>query len=256
MKPRVCILKTDGTNCDQETAHAFSLAGADTKTVLLNELIARKEMLNEFQILALPGGFSYGDDIASGKLFALELELFLKEQLHEFVAQKKLIIGICNGFQVLVRAKLLPHIESSRQYATLTTNDSGAFECRWVQLKVEKSNCVFTQGLENKSIMLPVAHAEGKFYAQAADLEQIEAKQLVALRYADDTGNTQKYPANPNGSLHAIAGACDETGRVFGLMPHPERFVYEYQHPQRTRTLVEPFGRMIFSNAVNYAMQL
>lgn len=256
MKPRVCILKTDGTNCDQETAHAFELAGADVQTILLTQLFEKKELLNEFQILAIPGGFSYGDDIASGKIFALELMLFLQEQLHEFIQKGKLIIGICNGFQVLVRAQLLPCVGTVQQQATLITNDSGKFECRWVSLKVEQSNCVFTQGLADQSLMLPVAHAEGKFFAHEAELKQLEENNLIALRYAQDDSATQQYPANPNGSLHAIAGICDVSGRVFGLMPHPERFVYDYQYPLRTRQKVDPMGRMIFSNAVNYAKQL
>lgn len=256
MKPRVCILKTDGTNCDQETAHAFSLAGADTQIVLLTELLQKKHQLNDFQVLALPGGFSYGDDIASGKLFALELELFLKEQLQQFIAQKKAIIGICNGFQVLVRAKLLPQIASESQQATLAWNASGKFECRWVSLKIEKSNCIFTRGLEDTILELPVAHAEGRFYCEDDARSYMELNKLIPLRYAQDGRATSEYPANPNGSLDAIAGACDETGLVFGLMPHPERFVYAHQYPHRTRTAVEPMGRMIFQNAVSYAMQL
>lgn len=256
MKPRVCILKTDGTNCDQETAHAFSLAGAEVQTVLLTELFEKKELLNKFQILAIPGGFSYGDDIASGTVFALELMVFLQDQLHEFIRKGKLIIGVCNGFQVLVRAKLLPAFAVAQQQATLITNDSGKFECRWVSLKVEQSNCVFTQGLADQQMMLPVAHVEGKFFAHKAELDQLEQNNLIALRYAYNDVATQEYPHNPNGSLRAIAGVCDISGRVFGLMPHPERFVYAHQYPQRTRQTVEPMGRTIFSNAVNYAKQL
>lgn len=253
MKPRVCILKTDGTNCDQETAHAFKLAGADVQTVLLNRLCRQKNMLNEFQILAIPGGFSYGDDIASGKILALELMTFLKDQLNEFIAQGKLIIGICNGFQVLVRAQMLPQSTAAEQQATLLSNDSGKFECRWVQLRIEKSSCIFTNGMHDQTIMLPVAHAEGRFFAPENNLTQMETEHRVVLRYADGDDATQQYPANPNGSLHAIAGVCDASGRIFGLMPHPERFVYCYQHPLRTSGLHEPMGLKIFSNAVAYA---
>ena len=260
MKPKVCVLKTDGINCDQETVHAFTVAGAEAKTVLLNQLRAQKNLLGEFQILVIPGGFSYGDDIASGKILALELMLFLQDQLESFVDQEKLIIGICNGFQVLVRAQLLPHvspqISKKRQQATLLTNNSGKFECRWVNLRVEKSNCIFTKGLENSSITLPVAHAEGKFFAETQELNQIESEHLVALRYTHDDVATQEYPYNPNGSLHSIAGVTDTSGRVFGLMPHPERFIYDYQHPLRTKNHADPVGLKIFSNAVTYAKQL
>ena len=251
-KPRVCILKTDGTNCDVETAHAFELAGAESRTVLLTRLLKHPQLLNEFDILALPGGFSYGDDIASGTLFALELMQFLREELAGFVAQGKLIIGICNGFQVLVRAKLLPDLSAKSQQATLLTNDSGKYECRWTSLQVEQTNCVFTTGLAEKEMMLPVAHAEGKFFVQKQQLAQLEKRKQVVLRYIADHEATQTYPHNPNGSLHAIAGLCDTTGRVLGLMPHPERFIYSYQHPERTRKKVEPMGLKLFENAVRY----
>ena len=256
MKPKVCVLKTDGINCDQETVHAFNVAGGHAEIVLLNQLRAQKNLLDKFQILVIPGGFSYGDDIASGKILALELMLFLQEQLQEFVDQRKLIIGICNGFQVLVRAQLLPQVSKKQQQATLLTNDSGKFECRWVNLKVEKSNCIFTQGLADSSITLPVAHAEGKFFAETQELNQIESKHLVALRYAHDDMAIEEYPYNPNGSLHGIAGVADSSGRVFGLMPHPERFIYDYQHPRRTKSDADPVGLKIFENAVSYAKQL
>ncbi len=256
MKPKVCVLKTDGINCDQETVHAFTIAGAEAEIVLLNQLRAQKNQLDKFQILVIPGGFSYGDDIASGKILALELMLFLQDQLQDFVDKGKLIIGICNGFQVLVRAQLLPQVSMQRQQATLLTNDSGKFECRWVSLRVEKSNCIFTQGLEDSSITLPVAHAEGKFFAETQELNQIESEHLVALRYTHDDKATQEYPYNPNGSLHSIAGVTDISGRVFGLMPHPERFIYAHQHPWRTRKQYEPVGLKIFANAVSYTKQI
>lgn len=251
MKPRVCILKTDGTNCDYETAHAFALAGAEVKTVLLNQIRAKKELLNNFEILALPGGFSYGDDIASGKILALELMLLLQDQLREFIERGKLIIGICNGFQVLVRAQLLPHSASQKQEATLVGNDSGKFECRWVSLQVESNNCIFTRDIEG-SIMLPVAHAEGKFFAEEKKLNQLEEEKLVVFRYAQNESATAQYPYNPNGSMHSIAGITDQTGQILGLMPHPERFVYSYQHPLHAREKIEPAGLVFFKNAVNY----
>ncbi len=255
MKPRVCILKTDGTNCDRETAHAFSLAGADVETILFNRLSSGKNLLKHYQILVIPGGFSYGDDIASGKILALEMMLFLQDQLDEFVQDGKLILGICNGFQALVRAQLLPGGTQEKQEATLRTNDSGKFECRWVELSVEESHCVFTQGMA-QSICLPVAHAEGKFVTNDAMLETVEAKHQPVFRYAHNGEATDEYPFNPNGSLNNIAGVCDSTGRILGLMPHPERFIYSYQHPLYRRENVDPVGLTIFNNAVEYAKQM
>ncbi len=254
MKPRVCILKTDGTNCDQETAHAFTLAGAAVETVLLNRLRLEKNLLHQFQILVIPGGFSYGDDIASGKILALEMMLFLHDQLREFLDQGNLIIGICNGFQVLVRAQLLPSCEQGKQEVTLVENDSGKFECRWVELAVEPTNCIFTRGI-SESIMLPVAHAEGKFFTPQESLEQLELNNLVVFRYAKEASATNEYPYNPNGSMDNIAGMCDSTGRILGMMPHPERFIYSYHHPLYRRETPEPVGLKIFSNAVEYAKQ-
>jgi phosphoribosylformylglycinamidine synthase subunit PurQ / glutaminase len=257
MKPRICILKTDGTNCDQETAHACVRAGGHGEIVLLNQLRAQKNLLSQFQVLVIPGGFSYGDDIASGKILALELMIFLYDQLNEFVEQGKLIIGICNGFQVLVRAQLLPQRNNHKQIATLLTNDSGKFECRWVSLNIEPTDCIFTQGLAGTTIMLPIAHAEGKFFAQEEDLNHLEAENLVVLRYGKNTSTIpDDHPYNPNGSVHDIAGICNPTGRVFGLMPHPERFIYSYQHPLRTREKNDPIGLTIFKNAIEYAQRL
>ncbi len=250
MKPRVCILKTDGTNCDNETVHSFEKVGADAQIVLLNQLRSGEKKLSSFEILVIPGGFSYGDDIASGKLFALELMNFLSDQLHDFIAQSKLIIGICNGFQVLVRAGLLPYPQKKEQHATLLHNNSGKFECRWISLIIEPSECIFMRGLVGKQIKIPVAHGEGKFFATQSVMDQLESDQLVVARYASPEGvATDHYPDNPNGSLHAIAGVCDSTGRIFGLMPHPERFIYEYQSPFQEQ---EPAGITIFSNAISY----
>ncbi len=250
--PRVCILKTDGTNCDQETAYAFEQAGGNAQIVLINQLHTRQVQLKDFDILAIPGGFSYGDDIASGKVFAIELLSFLKDELLEFVSQKKLIIGICNGFQVLVRTGLLPFKELGTISVALTDNVSGKFECRWVNMKVEKSPCVFTQGLIGQEITFQSAHAEGNFFADNTTIKKIEEHGLVVLRYALNGVATQEYPANPNGALHAIAGMCDATGRIFGLMPHPERFITAQQYPNWRRTKMEPYGLSIFKNAIYY----
>ncbi len=247
MKPSVCILRTDGTNCDAETAHAFSLAGGEPRFTHINELRRRTSRLADFQILAIPGGFSYGDDIASGKVLAIELLSHLAEDIKHFIESGKLVIGICNGFQVLVRMGLLPYNDIGNMHATLAHNDSGHFQCEWVKMEPNpKSPCVFTQGLTEK-FPLQIAHGEGRFLTDAVRIERMQKDNLVALRYV----------RNPNGSLDSIAGVCDPTGRIFGLMPHPERFVDPTQHPNwRRRPDMQPVGRVIFKNAVRYAAQL
>ncbi|MEK7071108.1 MAG: phosphoribosylformylglycinamidine synthase I [Patescibacteria group bacterium] len=258
-KPSVLVLKADGINCDEELAHAFNLAGGNVQTVHVNELRRRDKKLNDFQILAIPGGFSYGDDIIAGKVLAVELTSFFSDQLQKFVNRKNtLVIGICNGFQVLVRTGLLPFGNVGVMSATLNDNLSGHFECRWVDCKIENNtSCVFLQNLKNENVTYQVAHGEGMFYADAKTLDKIEKKNLVALRYIDDKGNqTMNYPANPNGALHAIAGITDPTGRILGLMPHPERFVTEEQHPNWLRKPIKPQGLPIFQNMISYAKEV
>jgi len=255
-RPRICVLQTDGTNCDQETAHAFMLAEGNPKIVHVNQLRSGDDHFDHYQILAIPGGFSYGDDVSAGTILGIELMSFLKDQLTRFVEDNKLIMGICNGFQVLVKTGLLPFNTPENTHVALTSNDSGKFECRWVNLRVAKSPCVFTRNLEQSQITLPVAHAEGKFWAMQSTLEQIEDSNLVVLRYAKRNIPTLDYPSNPNGSLRAIAGICDKTGRIFGLMPHPERFVNIIQHPNWRRIPHEPAGGIFFQSAVEYAAQL
>jgi phosphoribosylformylglycinamidine synthase I len=259
INPRVCVIKTDGINCDEETFQAFAQAGADCRVVHVNQLRSGEEKLATYQILALPGGFSYGDDVHSGKILAVELTSFLKEQLNAFVDAEKLVIGICNGFQVLVRTGLLPERKLGEIKTTLMVNDSGHFECRWVDLLVENTNCVFTQGLEGKTISVQVAHGEGKFYTNMETLQEVENRGQVLFRYAGNDGSpTLLYPANPNGSLNAIAGICDTTGRIMGMMPHPERCVGRTQHPNWRRMTggIESTCQAIFSNAVKYARQM
>ena len=246
MKPRVCILRTDGTNCDHETSTAFRLAGGEPYFVHVNELRTGSRTLADFHILALPGGFSYGDDVASGKILAVELMTFLGDQLRAFVEARKLVIGICNGFQVLVRTGLLPFGKLGTMSATLAHNASGHFQCEWVELKAE-TPCVFTHDLDQPDLMLQIAHGEGRFYAPPEVLARMEAEQLIVLRYR---------VRNPNGSQSAIAGVCDPTRRIFGLMPHPERLVVREQHPNWRRLepdLRLPHGLKIFVNAVRYA---
>lgn len=257
MKPRVIILRTAGTNCDYETEYAFKLAGARAERVHINRLIEGSVRLDDYDILAIPGGFSYGDDISAGVLLANELRYKLRDQVERFIEEGKLIIGICNGFQVLVKTGLLPRFEGmeGKQLATLHLNDSAKFECRWVYLRLESDRCVFTKGLK-PIIYLPVAHAEGKFIAPNDVLDKLEENGQVVFRYVDEEGRIAGYPYNPNGSMRNIAGICDPTGRIFGLMPHPERYVWRYQHPRWTREELpeEGDGLAIFKNAVRYCM--
>jgi phosphoribosylformylglycinamidine synthase len=253
IKPKVCILRSAGTNCDKETAAAFKLAGAEPEFLHINSLVSRHRMLSDFHILALPGGFSYGDDIASGKIFANELRFKLADSLRQFIAEGKLIIGICNGFQILVKSGLLPGGSELKQDTSLIINDSGKFESRWVYLK-PSGKCVWTKGLK-KIIYLPVAHGEGKFVTQDKSvLNGLKKNKQIVFQYCDAKGRFSGYPDNPNGSMENIAGVCDQTGRVFGLMPHPERHIFAAQHPRNWDKLtgIHGDGLQIFKNGVDY----
>lgn len=253
-KIRAVVLRTAGTNCDYETEYAFEKAGAEAERIHVNRLVESDRELARAQIIAVPGGFSYGDDIASGKVLANELRFRLVESLKKFVADGKLIIGICNGFQVLVKAGLLPGLKGGKVLTTLTGNDCGHFEDRWVHLKADDSPCVFVKPGED--VYLPVAHGEGKFIANDDVLKDLAKRKLIVYRYCDSQGATGAgYPANPNGSVQDIAGICDPTGRIFGLMPHPERHVEPTQHPRWTREglATEGEGLKIFRNAVEFA---
>ncbi len=255
MTVRTLIIRAPGTNCDAETVFAFQQAGATVSLVHINRLIHGEERLADYQIMVIPGGFTYGDDVAAGKVLANELRLKLGEDIVRFVADGKLILGICNGLQVLVKAGFLPELANDGSSPlTLATNDSGKFECRWVYLSVNKlSPCVFTRGMD--SLYLPVAHGEGKLVAPADALSAVN----VVLYYTDEQGNTSAgYPHNPNGSVNNIAGICDSTGRIFGLMPHPERHIRGTQHPQWTRLGAREYGNgfPIFGNAVEWAKAL
>jgi phosphoribosylformylglycinamidine synthase len=254
-KVRTLILRAQGTNCDVETAFAFQQAGSETALVHVNELIHRRQRLAEYQIMVIPGGFTYGDDLGAGKVLANELKLKLGDDIQKFVENGGLILGICNGFQVMAKAGILPEVSlDSHQKLTLTTNDSGRFECRWVHLAANKeSPCVFTKGID--SLYLPVAHGEGKIVAEPDVLPKLNA----VLYYTDEQGNRDAgYPFNPNGSLMNIAGICDSSGRVFALMPHPERHIRGTQHPQWARQGAKNYGDgfQIFLNAANWAKGL
>lgn len=254
--PKVIVLKADGTNRDEEMAYAFKIAGAEVKIVHINDLRSGVEKLSNYKVLVLPGGFAYGDDIVSGKILAIELTSFLSVQMKKFIERKDTaILGVCNGFQVLVRTGLLPFRKFGEMDVTLTNNDSGHFECRWVKVKInEKNLSPFLKGMNGRILTFPIAHGEGKLFTDSKTLRHIEDRNLVAFRYVDDDGNpTQNYPDNPNGALNAIVGLTDTTGRILGMMPHPECFVREQQHPNWRRGKIKIDGLPLFENIVKFA---
>ncbi len=260
---KVLIISGVGLNCEKETAVAFESCGATAEQVHLNDLLAGKHSLWEYHILALIGGFSFGDHLGSGTVFANKLKFKLSEDLRKFVADGRLVIGICNGFQTLTRLGLAPALDGKylTQQAALTNNDSGVFRDDWVTLRAnEKSPCVFTRGMH--ILRLPIRHGEGKFVAEPEVIDRLEKENLVALRYCapDGAALNGKFPENPNGSIHDIAGICDPSGRIFGLMPHPEAFLSPYNAPDwQTKKLegsLPPWGegRAIFENGVDFAV--
>ncbi len=251
---KVLILRAPGTNCDLESAYAFEKAGAKTAALHVNQLLENPRLANDFQILCLPGGFSYGDDISAGRILANQIRHHLFETLQEFKAAGKLVLGICNGFQILIKSGLLLPDKAHEPIATLAGNESGKFEDRWVNLVAQGEKCVFLRGIQQ--MYLPVAHGEGQFIARdKATLDRLDAVGQLCLRYATETGETDTvpYPQNPNGAQYNVAGVCDESGRVFGLMPHPERHIDATHHPRWTRRDSQPAqgeGLQIFQNAV------
>ncbi len=264
-KVKVIILRTAGTNCDQETRFAFEYFGAQVDLIHINNLLANKTRLKDYHILTIPGGFTYGDDIESGRILANELIFKLGEDLCRFITDKKLILGICNGFQVLVKAGILPGplTEEERschdcsQKVTLTHNDSGKFEDRWIYLEVTGKS-VWTEGLK-ETLYLPVAHAEGKFAGQDKKiLEKLDENHQVSFRYTTKEGEAASYPHNPNGSQENIAGISDAAGRVLGIMPHPERHFLFTHHPHWTRLANKGKlgdGARIFENGIKYVKE-
>ena len=253
MKPKVIVLSASGINCDIETAFAFTMCGASSELVHINEVACGEKSLKDYQILALPGGFTYGDDIASGKILANEIKYRLSEEINQFIKDGKLMIGICNGFQALVKSGILPGLESNGLEASLSFNDSGKFEDRWVHLKTSVK-CVWTKGIK-KLIYLPIAHGEGKFIPKDKKvLQSLKKKGRIVFQYVDEKGKFGPYPMNPNGSIESIAGICDDTGRILGMMPHPERHILGTQHPRWTREGLKKFGDGldIFRNGVRY----
>jgi phosphoribosylformylglycinamidine synthase len=259
MKPKTLILRTAGTNCDGETAYAFELAGAEVERVHINRILQTPSLIDAYQILAVPGGFSYGDDIAAGRILANQIVNHLGDALQRFVEAGKPVIGVCNGFQVLVKTNLLPGPLAGRtgQTSTLAHNDSGRFIDRWVTLTPKPSRCIWTSGMESP-IELPIAHGEGKFIPADGNVRKaLWENGQVALTYARADGSPAggTTPHNPNGSVDDIAGVCDASGLVFGLMPHPERYVDALQHPAWTRQSPRPregAGLQVFRNAVRH----
>jgi phosphoribosylformylglycinamidine synthase I len=253
---RVLVLRAPGANCDLESAFAFQRAGATAERVHVNRLLERPALLSDYQILCIPGGFSYGDDLGAGRILGNQIQHHLRDAFHEFKDAGNLVLGICNGFQILTKSGLLLANDAGGcPAATLTNNDSGKFEDRWVRLRTTSNKCVFFSGIE--TMYLPVAHAEGKFVPRdPATLGRLEAAGQVVLRYAPSNGDGIEpgYPDNPNGSVGAVAGICDTTGRVCGLMPHPERHIDPTQHPRWTRERLpaEGDGLQVFRNAVRF----
>ncbi len=264
-KPKVLVLTGYGINCDDETAFAFQKAGARAEVVHVNDLIDGRRKLADYQVLSFPGGFSYGDDTGSGNALASRIRNNLWRELERFVSADKLVLGICNGFQVMVNLGLLPALNGrcGMREVALVHNDTARYECRWVELGVASRKCVLTRGI--KRWRAPVAHGEGKFYARPTVLKKLERAGQVALRYLGADGKPAKrvFPHNPNGALNDIAGICDVSGRLLGMMPHPERNIH-FTHRDDWTLLKEKYrragknipeegeGMAIFRNAVDY----
>lgn len=269
--PRVCVLRAPGTNCDPETAHAFELCGAKAERIHLLRVLEQPDRLRDFQVLCIPGGFSYGDDIGAGVIFGSHLRGRLGDVLREFLAGDRLVLGICNGFQVLIKAGILPDgaesltaAEEGRREATLTWNLNGRYTALWVRLARISSKNVFLRGIDELEV--PIAHAEGRLVVQNESiLAKWRERDQVALCYTSPAGRNGAspdellraglpYPENPNGAFANIAGLGDPSGRVLGLMPHPERFLFATQHPNWTRLKLrgEGQGLQVFRNAVEY----
>ena len=266
--PRVCVLRAPGTNCDVETAYAFEMCGGKADAVHLYRLIEKPAMLDDYQILCIPGGFSYGDDIGAGVVFSSQLRGHLGDVVGRFLTSDKLVLGICNGFQTLLKAGVLPYgaqgwgkAERNEADATVTWNDNGKYTARWVHLKVAGSSNVFLRGIDE--LDLPIAHAEGRLVVRTGSVvENWRTQHQIALQYApwakggDGASHpvNQRWEANPNGAVADIAGLSDPSGRVLGLMPHPERFLFATQHPHWTRLNLEGNGAglKLFQNGIDY----
>ena len=262
---KAIVIAGNGTNCEREVAFACQLAGADVSDIVhVAELLAGRVRLEDYHFLNLAGGFLDGDDLGSAKAGANRLlhaniagtKETIADQIDRFVADGKLVMGVCNGFQLMVKMGLLPRLAGdTKQSCSLTFNDGGRFEDRWTWLKVDpESPCIFTSGLD--AVYLPVRHGEGKFVTDNKGTRmQLEQQHLAVVKYADsDLQPTMQYPDNPNGSEAAIAGICDPTGRLFGLMPHPEAYIHRTHHPRWTREELpeEGMGLWLYQNAIRF----
>ncbi|MBN1639821.1 MAG: phosphoribosylformylglycinamidine synthase I [Anaerolineae bacterium] len=262
-KPCALILHATGTNRDREAAQACAEAGGRAEIVHVNQLGDGSRRLSDYQMLILPGGFSYGDDLGAGRLWASDLSHLIRDQVAPFIQAGRPVIGICNGFQALVKSGFLPGAlpdlaqDGNGAYATLTRNASVRFECRWVWLEPDPASpCVFTRGLSER-IYCPVAHGEGRFVPRDERvLRALTEQRLIALRYVAPGGGAATYPHNPNGSVADIAGICSASGTVFGLMPHPEDHIYPEQHPRWSRGERGHLGLALLENGMRYAAQL
>jgi phosphoribosylformylglycinamidine synthase subunit PurQ / glutaminase len=252
---RALILRAPGANCDLEAAFALEQAGAKTERVHINRLRERPTLLHDYQLLLIPGGFTYGDDVAAGKILAVQLQTFLADSLNQFRDAGKLILGICNGFQVLLKAGLIvPADDEGHVPATLTNNTPQGFQDRWLSLGIAPEHkCPLLEGYV--SMEVPIAHGEGRFITKDAEtLQKLEQAGQLVLRYIPGPGQRPETPFNPNGSQLDVAGVCDATGRVLGLMPHPERHILPTHHPRWTRRGLAPQGDglLLFQNAVRF----
>jgi phosphoribosylformylglycinamidine synthase I len=261
---KVCVMRVGGTNCDAETRRAFQELGVIAEVLHVNEL-TRLHNLLDYNVLVFPGGFSFGDYVRSGVIFARSLSVKLGKEIDTFVDEGRPILGICNGFQILVEYGLLPGFEGVSPYpeATLTTNVPQGFKCQWIYLKNEnKGKCVFTSKIHaDKVLRMPIAHGEGRFLFPVEN-EQLMLKKLIdndmlVFRYCDETGKVAdgKYPTNPNGAFHDIAGICNREGTIFGLMPHPERAMYWWQQPDWTRQKQMAQygdGKLVFESLIDH----
>ena len=255
--PRVLILHATGINRGPDAAYAVTRAGGDPTILHVNELRRQPEHLQDYHMLVLPGGFSYGDALGAGRLWASDLRWLFMDQLARFVQSGRPVLGICNGFQALVKSGWLPGPPGNGGLATLTRNRSNHFECRWVWLKPNPdSACVFTAGLQ-EPIFCPVAHGEGRFVARDGTvLDALRANRQIALTYTTANGRPVGYPANPNGSIADIAGICNVEGNVLGLMPHPEDHVEPWQHPRWSRGERGSLGLNLIANGISYAARV
>ncbi len=261
---KICVMRVGGTNCDAETQRAFCELGARAETRHLNELAKQRNLL-DYNVLVFPGGFSYGDYVRSGAIFARMLTAKLGKELRTFIDQNRPILGICNGFQILVEEGLLPGFEGPSVYpeASLAANIPQGFKCRWVYLKNEnRGNCIFTNKIpQGKVLRIPIAHGEGRFLFPNENekqlLQRLYDNDMIVLRYCNKDGQVAdgKYPTNPNGSIYDIAGICNREGTIFGLMPHPERAMYWWQLPDWTSQQSMPQygdGKLMFESLLGH----